>query len=134
MLLDYRARAGGGYEATRWVTVFYLPIMPLSAFVIEPVGQDISYGRETSRFSIVDRAPLSGFRILRTYSLVVAGLAPVILGFLNSSTINHVLGGPRAFFAMLAAVAWGIYIIFFRLKNDGKAYKSLSNSRIRNEQ
>lgn len=123
MLLDYRALFDGSYEATRWVTVFYLPVIPLSAFVIEPTSQEFSYGRETAKFSIVDRAPLSLIRVLRTYLLAVVGLGPVIVGFLNSNTINHVLGGPRAFFAMLATIAWGIYIIFFRLKNDGNVYK-----------
>src|SRR5258705_1683020 len=53
MLLDYRALTDGTYEATRWVTVFFLPIVPLSAYVIEPTGQDISYGRETSKLSII---------------------------------------------------------------------------------
>jgi hypothetical protein len=96
--------------------------------VIEPTSQEISYGRETSKFSIIDKAPLSIVRVLRTYLLVVAGLAPVIAGSLNSRTINHVLGGPMAFFAMLGTVAWGIYIIFFRLKNDSKAYKMTAAS------
>ncbi len=124
MLLDYRALANGRYEATRWVTVFYLPVVPLSAYVIEPSGQARSYGQETSKFSIIDQAPISIVRVLRTYGLVVLGLAPVILGSLNSRFINHTLGGPLAFLAMLLTIAWGIYILFFKLKNDGKAYKA----------
>jgi hypothetical protein len=123
MLLDYRALPDGKYEATRWVTIFYLPIVPLSGYVIEPTSQEFSYGRQIAKFSIVDKAPISLARVLRTYLLVVIGLAPVILGWLNSRTINHVLGGPRAFFAMLATTIWGGYIIFFKLKNDSKAYK-----------
>lgn len=123
MLLDYRALANGTYEATRWVTVFYLPVVPLAAYVIEPTSQEHRYGQETSKFSIIGNASLSFAGILRTYALVVIGLAPVILGFLNPSVINHTLGGGLAFLAMLVTIAWGIYIIFFRLKNDGKAYK-----------
>jgi hypothetical protein len=126
MLLDYRVLSDGTYEAMRWVTIFYLPIVPLSAFVIEPTGQDIKYGQQTSRFSIIDQRPVSIARVLRTYALVVVGLAPVILGFLNSRAINHTLGGPWAFVAMLATIAWGIYILFFKLKNDSKGYKAKS--------
>ena len=37
------------------------------------------------RFSVVDTAPLSFVRVLRTYMLVLIGLAPIILGSLNSS-------------------------------------------------
>jgi hypothetical protein len=126
MLLDYRALPNGTYEAVRWVTVLGLPIIPLSAYVIEPESQEHSYGRETSKFTIVGQTSLSIARILRTYGLVLIGLAPIILGSWNSSFLNHTLGGPMAFFAMLLAIAWGIYFIFFRLKNDSKAYKKKS--------
>jgi uncharacterized membrane protein len=123
MLLDYRALPNGTYEAVRWVTVLGLPLIPLSAFVIQPESQEHSYGRETSKFTIVGQTSLSPARILRTYGLVVIGLLPIVVGSLNSTYLNHNLGGPLAFFAMLLAIAWGIYIIFFRLKNDSKAYK-----------
>jgi len=126
MLLDYRALPDGTYEAVRWVTVFGLPLIPLSAYVIEPESQEHQYGRETSKFTIVGQTSLSIGRVLRTYGLVVIGLAPIIVGSLNSSFLNHTLGGPLAFVAMLLAIAWGIYIIFFRLKNDSKAYRKKS--------
>jgi len=126
MLLDYRALPDGTYEAIRWVTVFGLPLIPLSAYVIEPESQEHQYGRETSKFTIVGQTSLSMARILRTYGLVAIGLTPIIAGSLNSGYLNHTLGGPKAFLAMLLAFAWGIYIIFFRLKNDSKAYSKKS--------
>ena len=60
---------------------------------------------------------------MRTYLLMLIGLAPIILGSLNSRVVNHTLGGPLAFLAMLLAIGWGIYILFFRIRNDSKAYK-----------
>jgi hypothetical protein len=126
MLLDYRAFADGTYEAVRWVTVFGLPLIPLSAYVIEPESQEHQYGRETSKFTIVGQKTLSIARIFRTYALVVVALAPIIAGSMNSRYLNHTLGGPLAFFAMLLAIVWGVYIIFFRLKNDSTAYKKKS--------
>jgi hypothetical protein len=126
MLLDYRALPNGTYEAVRWVTVFGLPIIPLSAYVIEPESQEHSYGRETSKFTIVGQTSLTIGRIFRTYGLVLIGLLPIIVGSWNSRFLNHTLGGPLAFFAMLLAIAWGIYFVFFRLKNDSKAYKKKS--------
>jgi hypothetical protein len=47
---------------------------------------------------------------------------------LDSSTINRTLGGPLAFLAMLLSIGWGIYIIFVKLKNEGKAYQNRSAS------
>jgi hypothetical protein len=123
MLLDYRALADGTFEATRWVTVFALPLIPLSAYVIEPESQEHSYGRETSKFSILEKKSLSLARVLRTYLLVFIGLAPVAIGWYYSPWLNRAIGGPKAFFVMLAAIIWAFYIILFRLKNDSKAYK-----------
>jgi hypothetical protein len=123
-LLDYRQRDDGAWEATRWVVAMMLPLVPLSTFVIRPKRQENSYGRMEAYFDIMGRAPLSVARILRVYALVVVGLAPVILGFMNSSWVNHTLGGPLAALAMVASVVWAAYIIFFLIKNDSKAYKA----------
>jgi hypothetical protein len=123
-LLDYRQRDDGAWEATRWVVAMMLPLVPLSTFVIRPKRQENSYGRMESYFDITGRAPLSVARILRVYALVVIGLAPVILGFMNSSWVNHTLGGPLAALAMVASVVWAAYVIFFVIKNDSKAYKA----------
>ncbi|PYS72751.1 MAG: hypothetical protein DMF69_06825 [Acidobacteria bacterium] len=123
MLLDYRALSDGTFEAVRWVTIIGLPIIPLEAYVIEPESQEHTYGRETSKFSIVRKTSLSLARIFRTYGLAVVALLPIVVGSLNSSWINRTLGGPLAALAMLLAIVWGGYLIFFRLKNDSKAYK-----------
>jgi len=125
-LLDYRRRGDGRWEATRWVVAMMLPVVPLATYVIRPKRQENSYGRMESHFEILGREPLSAARVLRVYALAVAGLAPIVLGSLNSSWVNHTLGGTKAFFAMLAAIVWGAYVIFFLIKNDSKAYKQES--------
>ncbi|MDT5295581.1 MAG: hypothetical protein QOJ76_2461 [Acidobacteriota bacterium] len=123
-LLDYRELSDGTWEATRWVVILGLPIVPLAAYRIKPTRQENSYGQMSSYFKILGRNPLLTSRILRVYALMLIGLAPFVLGSFNSTAINHTLGGGLAVFAMLACVAWGIYIIFFKIKNDGKAYKA----------
>jgi hypothetical protein len=125
-LLDYRARPDGTYEATRWAIALFLPLFPLANYVIQPTGQERSYGRETSKFRIIGQAPLTAQRILRTYLLAVVGLFPIITGSLYSSVVNRALGGLLAFGAMILCAAWAIYIIFFKLKNEGAAYKSVA--------
>jgi hypothetical protein len=122
-LLDYREREDGAWEATRWVVAAMFPIVPLGTYVIRPERQQNSYHRMQFYFDVLGRVPLSPARILRVYALMILGLAPVVLGFMNSSRVNRTLGGPLAALAMLASVAWGAYIIFFRVRNDSKAYK-----------
>jgi hypothetical protein len=123
-LLDYRPRGDGTWEAVRWVIAMAIPLVPLGAYVIEPAKQEHTYGRQTSTFTVVGRAPLTAQRILRTYLLVVVGLAPLVLGWMNSNWVNHTLGGGKAFFAMLATFVWAAYIILVRIKNDGPAYRA----------
>ena len=133
-LLDYRERADGSWEATRWVVAAMLPVAPLGAYVINPKRQQNSYGRMESYFEILGRVPLSPARVLRVYALMLLGLAPVVLGFLNSSWIDSTIkralgpkwGGIVAALAMVATVAWGAYVIFYRIKNDSKAFKAKS--------
>jgi hypothetical protein len=133
-LLDYRERDDSTWEATRWVVAAMLPIVPLSSYIIRPKRQENSYGRMESYFEILGRTPLAPARVLRVYALMLLGLAPVVLGFMNSSLIDSTIkralgakyGGLVAVLAMVASVAWGAYIIFFRIKNDSKAYKTKS--------
>jgi hypothetical protein len=133
-LLDYREREGGTWEATRWVVAAMFPIAPLGSYVIKPTRQQNSYGRMESYFEVLGRTPLAPARVLRVYALLILGLAPVVLGFMNSSWIDRTIkgalgpkyGGLVAALAMVASVVWGAYIIFYRIKNDSKAYKTKS--------
>ena len=122
-LLDYRQRDDGAWEATRWVVAMMLPLVPLASYVIRPRRQQNSYGRMESYFDILGRAPLSASKILRPYALVVVGLAPLVLGFVYSKS-SSTLRGPWGALAMLASIVWAVYIIFFKIKNDSKAYKA----------
>jgi hypothetical protein len=130
-LLDYHEREDGGWEASRWVVAAGLPVAPLASYVIRPKRQEAGYGRMESYFEILGRMPLSPARILRVYALMLLGLAPVVLGFMNSSWVDRTIkgalgakyGGIVAALAMVASIVWAVYIIFFRIKNDTKAYK-----------
>lgn len=122
-LLDYRPRAGGDWEATRWVVALFIPLVPVSDYVIRPKSQERSYGREVSKFEMLEKIPLSIGRVVRVYLLVAAGLLPIIVGSLNSTWVNRTLGGPKAFLAMIALFAWAAYVIFFKIKNEHKAYQ-----------
>jgi hypothetical protein len=123
-LLDYRELPDATWEATRWVIVLGLPVVPLATYVIEPTRQESGYGRMTSHFKILAKGRLAAARVLRVYALVFVGLFPIVWGSLNNTLVNRTLGGGYAVLAMLACVAWGGYIIFWKLKNDGKAYRA----------
>src|SRR5215207_11716341 len=111
-LLDYRERGDGTWEATRWVVAAMFPVVPLGSYVIRPKRQQNSYGCMESYFEILGRTPLSPLRVLRVYGLMLLGLAPIVLGFMNSSRIDSTIkralgakyGGIVAALAMVASV------------------------------
>ena len=123
-LLDYRALPDGTYQATRWIIALFLPVFPLKTYIIEPLTQESGDGQETSRFKILGQTSLSAVRVLSTYVLAVAALLPGILGFIYSQEINRVVRGVYALVLMILMVVWATYIIFFKMKNEGKAYRS----------
>jgi hypothetical protein len=130
-LLDYREREDGDWEASRWVIAAGLPLVPLASYVVRPKRQETSYGRMEAHFGIMGRVPLSPARILRVYALAALGLAPAVLGFMNSSRIDSTIkralgakyGGIVAALAMVGSAVWAVYVIFFLIKNDSKPYK-----------
>lgn len=124
-LLDYRPRGDGTWEADRWVIAAGVPLVPLGGYVIQPHHEDYSYGRHSHSFTVLDRMPLSAKRILRIYALIVVGLLPVVLGWMNARWLERTLGGGKAFLLMLVCVAFAGYMVFARTRNDGKVYKRL---------
>ncbi|HEX8119558.1 MAG TPA: hypothetical protein VF521_19950, partial [Pyrinomonadaceae bacterium] len=118
-LLDYREREDGTWEATRWVVAAMFPLVPLGSYVIRPKRRENSYGRMESYFDILGRTPLAPARVLRVYAMLIIGLAPVVLGFMNSSRIDSAIkgalgakyGGIAAALAMVGSVVWAAYVI-----------------------
>ena len=123
-LLDYRQLPDGTYQATRWIIALFLPIFPLKTYLIEPTVQERSYGQETSRFNILGETSLSAVRVVRTYLIAIVGLLPAILGFVYSREINRAVPGLYALGLMILMFVWALYFIFFKLKNEGKAYRA----------
>lgn len=128
MLLDYRALPDGTYEAVRWVTALWVPVIPLAAYRIRPIEQERTYGRETSKFRVLERSPLSAARIVRTYALAAAALLPPILGVVYSTEINRAVRGLWAVGLMILMAVWSGYIVFLKIPNEGKAYKAKGNA------
>lgn len=124
-LMDYRPRPDGSWDAVRWVIAAGVPLVPLGGYVIQPNVQEHTYGRHTASFTVLDRFPATPARVARTYLLVVIGLLPLVLGWMNSRWLNRTVGDGPAFFVMLGALVWAGYFVFMRTRNDGKVYKPL---------
>jgi hypothetical protein len=124
-LLDYRPAADGTYEATRWAVAMFVPLVPLGDYVIRPQEEQRTYGRETHRFEVVSRKALSWGRVLRTYLTAAVGVGVPVLYFWNGKAVERALGPYAAVGLGLAAIVFGGYVIFYRIKNEHIAYKHL---------
>jgi hypothetical protein len=130
MLLDYRPRGDGTWDAVRWVTAAGIPLVPLGAYLIQPIHQEITYGRQRASFTVLDRPPLDAQRVARTYLLLIVGLLPLMVGLLTDVLDRTVGNGPAGFFVMLACGLWAAYFVYFRIPNAGKVYKPLPPKRM----
>lgn len=113
-----------------WVTAAGIPLVPLGAYLIQPIHEENTYGRHTASFTVLERPPPAPQRVVRTCLLLVVELLPLVLGLVTDVLDRTVGNGPAGFFVMLACIVWAGYVVFIRIKNDGKVYKPLPPRRV----
>lgn len=78
-LLDYRQMSDDTYETTRWLTILFIPILPIGALLIRP-GTAEGVGTTTRyRFQLLDKRPMNWRRVLRMYAIDLLAALPVAL-------------------------------------------------------
>jgi hypothetical protein len=122
-LLSYRPLDDGTFEATRWVTAVFVPLIPLATYVVSPKEEQRSYGRESYKFDILAKKGLSAANVLRTYLLAAVALAIPITTFYYGKAIQRAIGPYPAVGLGLLSIVVGGYILFWRVKNENIAYK-----------
>jgi hypothetical protein len=76
-LLDYRRMSADTYEATRWLTLFFIPLIPIGTWLIRPGAAEGAGTGMRYNFQILGKRPLKWKRVLRLYSINVIALLPV---------------------------------------------------------
>lgn len=132
MLLDYRAVEDGNYEATRWITAFALPLIPLSVWKITPKKYNYDRSGEQQTFCLVAKSRLTITRILYPYLVVAFGVLPFVLAYYFADLnpflriISRNIGDWAAvgiIILLIILVLFWIGFIFTRMHNAEKAYK-----------
>ena len=78
-LLDYRQASEDTYEATRWLTILFIPILPLGTLLIRPgtvegVGTAMRY-----TFQFLGKQPMNWRRVWRMYAIDLIAALPAAL-------------------------------------------------------
>jgi hypothetical protein len=132
MLLDYRPVGEGNVEATRWITMFGLPIVPLSVWKIRPRKYSQDARGEKQIFDLLGKRRVTPERIIRPYAIILGGVSPFVLAYLFADLrpvvyfLSRHLGSWVAvgfiFILIILTLAWAGFI-FTRFHNANKAYR-----------
>jgi hypothetical protein len=132
MLLDYRAVEDGHYEATRWVTLFAFPLVPLSVWKIRPRRYSHDARGERQSFDLLERRRITLDRFLRPYLFLALGALPFVLAYyftdlrpvvyFLSRTIGTWFAVGFIILLIILVLVW-IGFIMTRFHNAEKAYK-----------
>jgi len=122
-LLDYRPRGDGTWDAVKWFTFAWMPLVPLKALHIRPVRREARIMGQDYLYEVLDegRPPLA--RVLLLYLLELIAVVPMIYAFTHMDEVNRAVGSSgRGFFVTLATIAWFVFVTM-RYINADKAYK-----------
>jgi hypothetical protein len=126
-LLDYRPAGLGEYEATRWFTVLYVPLIPGPTWVIRPRGAGstivVPPMLTVHSFDRVAERDTPKARIARTYALGVisacAGFGPAALAMW---AYDH-LPQNVALLAIVASIAPPLAILWYLNGREENVYR-----------
>jgi hypothetical protein len=120
-LLDYLRASADTYEATRWVTFFFIPLIPIGTWLIRP-GTAEGMGTGTQyNFQILDKRPLRWNRVGRLWLINLAAALPVTLCALFETPGENTNMWLTLF---IFSVIWGIAALVYGQRGAGGAYRA----------
>lgn len=126
-LLDYRPRGDGTWDAVKWVTFAWFPLVPLRAMHIRPLRREARIAGQEYHYELLGEGKPPPARVLWLYVLAIAGTVPMILAFLRMDDVNRLVGSGKGFFVTLASIVWFAFVML-RFVNADKAYKAAAAS------
>ena len=118
-LLDYRQVSADTYEVTRWLTFFFIPILPIGTLLIRPgtaegVGTMMQY-----TFQLLGKRPMRWGRVFRMYAIDLIAALPVALcaWFETPGEVTDLWLTMFIF-----SVLWGIGVFFFTQRTGRPVY------------
>jgi hypothetical protein len=120
-LLDYQQVSAGTYQVTRWLTILFIPILPIGALLIRPgtaegVGTSMQYN-----FQLLGKRPMPWKRIARMYGMTLLAALPVTL-----CAVFETPGEQTNMFLALFifSILWAIGVLIYAQRGAGSVYHS----------
>jgi hypothetical protein len=137
-LRDYRKLSDDTYQVTRCFTLLWVPLIPISVWVVRPVSRELSYltAAEFHNFELLEDRPLDLVSVLRVYGLfllwVALAFGPFLLALL---LMDHDRGrygehqpGGFSVTLFLLAMPWCIGFIMWLKRRRDRLYTLVNKS------
>ena len=120
-LLDYRRVSADTYEATRWLTILFIPLLPIGTLLIRPgtaegIGTMMQYS-----FQLLGKKPMRWARVFRMYAIdLIAALPVALCAWLETPGEATDLWLTMFIFSIL----WGIGVFVFTQRRGRPVYSA----------
>lgn len=126
-LLHYRPRGDGTWDALKWLTLAWLPLVPLRSLHIRPVRREQKIAGETYHYEVLEEGKPALGPVLQVYGMALAAWLPVLFAFLRMDTVNRLVGDKWGMLVTLAALVWAVFVMT-RFVNADKAFKATAEA------
>ena len=117
-LLDYRPVNADVFEATCWITLFFIPIVPIATWLIRPGTAEAHRFGTFYRYQVVGTRPLRLAAVLRKYGMTVLAIFPMAVVFAQSPT-GRPPTAPQTI-GVVVAMTW-FFIVLLLAERSGTA-------------
>ena len=120
-LLDYCRVSADTYEATRWLTVLFIPLLPIGTLLVRPgtaegVGTSMQY-----RFQLLGKRPMRWKRIGRMYAMtLLAGLPLTLAAYFETPGDNTNMWIA----VLLLSLIWCIAVLVYAQRDSRGVYQA----------
>lgn len=120
-LLDYLRVSADTYEATRWFTFFFVPLIPIGTWIIRP-GTAEGHGTGMSyNFQILGKRPIRWNRVGRMWLFNLLAALPVTLcGIFETPGENTNMW----FTLLIFSVIWAFAVLIYGQRGGSKVYRA----------
>ncbi len=130
-LYGYKPRGDGTFEVYLWITFFFLPLIPLSAWVIRPIAiKSLDAGTaylESCSYDVVEKKKLDFADVIKSYFVGIAAIAPLCSVIYYFETIvRPITKGPMPQWLVclfLLFAFWAFAVLLLSEKRKDKAYE-----------
>jgi hypothetical protein len=118
-LIDYLRVSADTYEATRWLTLFFVPLIPIGTWLIRPGTAEGAGTSMQYKFQIIEKRALRWKRVGRMWLFNLLAAAPLTLcAIFETPGENTNLWLTLLIFS----VVWAIAALVYAQRGGGKHY------------